>query len=412
MKACIKADELVERPIENFSINKEQKDLKYYDFYHGQRFTGKINEKQTFGRVTIENNKIYLCQDVEDGADCQDKQGYTYSYTLSDRENTINDEDMEMVEDLKIEKPNVAGDFLKTDETLNKPQHELKFSDFYQGQKFTGSICGNPTFGKITIENNKIYLCQDEFQGDYCTELNGYTKSYVISVLPNKVNLDNHTDIEVEDLVVEKPKLYKKLTEMSDGYIITGIQKAVKSDFISPDEILDKKQEDLKFADFYHGQKFTGIVGLDKVKCDGLIAIEDDRIYLCQNNVNGVPSRDKHEYAYSYAIRHKENRVGHVKNLILQKPLKKDVEIKIKDKEYINITNLEDTNDPRIMSAFMEDLSLVGFSKINDGPIFLVKNKKLNDFDYYKNSIHTPISDVGGEINILTEEDVKKHITI
>ncbi len=310
--ACIKADELVARPIDNFSINKEQKDLKYSDFYHSQRFTGKINEKQAFGRVTIENNKIYLCQDVEDGADCQDKQGYKYSYTLSDRENTINDEDMEMVEDLKIEKPKYAN----------------------------------------TIQAH-------------------------------------------------------------DGYIITGIQKAVKSDFISPDEILDKKQEDLKFADFYHGQKFMGNIGTLYEASRGVVTIENEKVYLCQNTTSGVICDDKQGYTHSYIIRkNKEEQNGLVKNLILQKPLQKDVEIRIKDKEYINITNLEDTNDPRIMSAFMEDLSLVGFSKINDGPIFLVKNKKLNDFDYYKNNIHTPISDAGGEINILTEEEVEEHVTI
>lgn len=55
--------------------------------YDGQSviyFKSGCNENKAIldSRITIEDNKIYVCQDKENGADCLDKKGYKYSWLI------------------------------------------------------------------------------------------------------------------------------------------------------------------------------------------------------------------------------------------------------------------------------------------------------------------------------------------
>ncbi len=48
----------------------------------GSKFTCLIKGKKASGRIQKEGGNIYLCQDVEDGASCDDKLGYKSSWNI------------------------------------------------------------------------------------------------------------------------------------------------------------------------------------------------------------------------------------------------------------------------------------------------------------------------------------------
>ena len=49
----------------------------------GRRFRCKINETPAEGKIRVENNNVYLCQNEMDGAEADDKYGYKYSWSVS-----------------------------------------------------------------------------------------------------------------------------------------------------------------------------------------------------------------------------------------------------------------------------------------------------------------------------------------
>jgi len=49
---------------------------------HGRSFEAYIEGKFCSGKITVENDKVYLCQDVTEGSNCSNKQGYRYSWTV------------------------------------------------------------------------------------------------------------------------------------------------------------------------------------------------------------------------------------------------------------------------------------------------------------------------------------------
>jgi hypothetical protein len=53
------------------------------DFHHGQKFTCYIKYKFCEGRISRQDDGIYLCQNVEVGLDTCDKLGYQYSYVIT-----------------------------------------------------------------------------------------------------------------------------------------------------------------------------------------------------------------------------------------------------------------------------------------------------------------------------------------
>lgn len=48
----------------------------------GRRFRCKINETPAEGRIRVENNNVYLCQNEMDGAEADNKFGYKYSWAI------------------------------------------------------------------------------------------------------------------------------------------------------------------------------------------------------------------------------------------------------------------------------------------------------------------------------------------
>jgi len=66
----------------------------------GKFFTCEINEVETKGRIRVEDNGVYLCQNEVDGSEYKEKYGYKYSYFI--RKGTEDDLKGEDVTDLKL----------------------------------------------------------------------------------------------------------------------------------------------------------------------------------------------------------------------------------------------------------------------------------------------------------------------
>jgi hypothetical protein len=60
-----------------------KKIIKKSDFKHGQWFRANINDDYCIGRISIEDNTVYLCQDTHNGSDADDKLGFTYSWQVN-----------------------------------------------------------------------------------------------------------------------------------------------------------------------------------------------------------------------------------------------------------------------------------------------------------------------------------------
>ncbi len=60
---------------------REMKNLLECD---GKRFACKIDGTEVIGRITVEHNEVYLCQNEKKGGDCRNKRGYSYSWVVDD----------------------------------------------------------------------------------------------------------------------------------------------------------------------------------------------------------------------------------------------------------------------------------------------------------------------------------------
>ncbi len=53
------------------------------DLKDGMSFTAEIDGTKCSGKISIQGNEnIYLCQNEQDGSECDDKKGYKYSWLI------------------------------------------------------------------------------------------------------------------------------------------------------------------------------------------------------------------------------------------------------------------------------------------------------------------------------------------
>ncbi len=93
-------------------IEKNQTELTPKDFFHGQRFVAVMYEIPVSGKITIEDERILLCQNEHEGYSGDDKQGFKYSFLLgytNDMDKPIHalcGGDFYGIENFKLEKRN------------------------------------------------------------------------------------------------------------------------------------------------------------------------------------------------------------------------------------------------------------------------------------------------------------------
>lgn len=99
-------------------------------------------------------------------------------------------------------------------------------------------------------------------------------------------------------------------------------------------------------------------------------------------------------------------------NKYVEKPSIIHFEDLIKEKNkmdwYVNIVGLEDTSDDRLMSNFTSDFEFIGFSRINGGPIFKLKENGQTE-KYWQENVMSKINEIGGMVNMISH--LPDHIT-
>ena len=182
---------------------------------------------------------------------------------------------------------------------------------------------------------------------------------------------------------------------------------------------IEKQQKDLTFEDFFDGQKYKAELRDSRIPCEGVVTIENGKVYLCQNETQGDGCSDKKGYAHSYRI---SAHAGHVSvlnkehglnvyNLVLEKPVPALFIQEFQSTNwynslvnfmYLNIVGLEDNADERIMMNFTGDLEFIDFSKQNGGPIFRIKDRGQSEA-YWQKEVIEKISAIGGMTNMITD---------
>lgn len=229
----------------------------------GEKFSASIWRTPCEGKIQIQNDRIFLCQNVADGAICDDKLGYKYSYQITDGiiENTgmangINVRNFKLLPEFEnwvlgsiLENQNDKTNTMKiafmsdciiigvrekeatppyTKEELYNLGFRLKgnlqetksINNFdnlldYAGYNFICTIFDRKLEGKVQVENNKGYLCQDIFDGASCSDTLGYKYSWGVR-LGTK---DNFSSACVNEFTLYPPDFQESPpTNVSNAY--------------------------------------------------------------------------------------------------------------------------------------------------------------------------------------------------
>lgn len=230
-----------------------EEDLKKY---HGKRFTTTYwDDRGLSGRICIEDNRIYLCQDEHNGNKCDEKFGYKYSWELlsTDMDRSIKEHQLKIID---------------ADETTKTPDNLLD----YHGRAFSARIDGTYCEGKISVEGEEVYLCQDVNDGDNADDKLGYEYSY---------RVEDGSEDNLRYFDVTEFKLISELTEASSSKSKTEAFK----------NLFDK-----------HGYSFS--CKIEGEYCEGVISVNrsPNKVYLCQNEKNGDLTSDRFGYSYSWIV--------------------------------------------------------------------------------------------------------------
>ena len=138
------------------------------------------------------------------------------------------------------------------------------------GRGFTCKIDGTFVEGKIQVEDNSVFLCQNIINGYHCKDTLGYYYSWA-------PKLTKDGQLHSESSVTEFELLPESTTKV---YVLPTL----------PENLLN-----------YAGYKFT--CDIDGTKdIEGEIQVEKDRVFLCQNSKNGVSADNKRGYKYSWGV--------------------------------------------------------------------------------------------------------------
>lgn len=77
--SCNAYDRLNKKPV-IFVEYKEEKVMENLLNCKGKKFRCKIDGTFVEGRIQVEENRVYLCQNIKNGGICEDKLGYEYSW--------------------------------------------------------------------------------------------------------------------------------------------------------------------------------------------------------------------------------------------------------------------------------------------------------------------------------------------
>ena len=139
----------------------------------GRRFRCKISKTPAEGKIRVENNNVYLCQNEMDGAEADDKYGYKYSWSVlsgSNKELTYSD----------------VSDFVLVPST---PDEIESYKDWKVGDKVRLTASTVPYFlapyGEIIFRSGELVVPKFNDRAPYvftCNEL--YKRGYRLDIKP------------------------------------------------------------------------------------------------------------------------------------------------------------------------------------------------------------------------------------
>jgi len=77
----------------------------------GQKFKAVINDTDVEGKISIEDDVLYLCQDSEDGEGCENKHGYRYSWQHGEQVSSFQVFDTKLKKWVLIEQIELSSEF-------------------------------------------------------------------------------------------------------------------------------------------------------------------------------------------------------------------------------------------------------------------------------------------------------------
>lgn len=144
--------------------------------YHEKDFTAEIDGCKVKGVICVTPKYIYLCQDVKDGTWYKgDKYGFKYSWAIHLPGNEKQLED-QMVTNMVI-----------CDQVTSPPTIEHKTNLLHaHGKSFTAIIRGEKSTGRICVEDEKVYLCQNQVYGSAPKNKFNYLYGFTVTTGTNE----------------------------------------------------------------------------------------------------------------------------------------------------------------------------------------------------------------------------------
>ena len=176
----------------------------------GRRFTCRINGTFVEGKIQVEDDAAFLCQNVINGSRCKDTLGYYYSWIIT------------LTKDGQLYSESSITEFELLPESTTKvynlptlPENLLN----YAGYKFTCDIDGTKDIeGEVQVENGRVFLCQNSKKGASVINKRGYKYSWGVDegtaddlrqtsvsnlkLYLNNIDVDTYKDWRVGDKIV------------------------------------------------------------------------------------------------------------------------------------------------------------------------------------------------------------------
>lgn len=138
----------------------------------GLNFKANIDGTPSEGRIQVENGMVYLCQDKKDGADCQDKLGFRYSWRIRKgspedmKAAIINVTDFEIVpRDPETYRDWQVGDIVaRNDKTKRTKEVIFRSGELVICKNADGDIDGGYTCGQLHRLGFRLVLTDIERQ--------------------------------------------------------------------------------------------------------------------------------------------------------------------------------------------------------------------------------------------------------
>lgn len=202
------------------------------------------------------------------------------------------------------------------------------------GQRFLARIERIPCEGKISVQDGRVYLCQNKTDGTCCKEKFEYKYSWVVGngsesglsshdvtdfklISSSDIISDWHFWNEGDKLIDDDKEIHTIIFRHNELFVLADSSNIASVNFTGEELVSlkyklyvpeEKKEaclhtEDILPANLLEcdGKYFSATIrGVDVT---GRISVAGRVVYLCQNEKDGVDAHNKYGYKYSWQVR-------------------------------------------------------------------------------------------------------------